>query len=123
VQRLIVDQINQVDDGYSGTVNYLPDSSGVNQGNAPWVDWGPYLWAYGETARQDGLRWCGGQNDPSCNLSYDVLSGDQTSQTLQTQYWGDFTHPSGAGVKKVADRLVTFIQTSPWVAPWILKKP
>jgi|GEM_PF-1299536 len=124
VQRLIVDQINQVDDGWSGTVNYLPDSHGVNQGNAPWVDWGPYLWAYGETPRLfDGLKWCGIQNDFNCPNVPDVLSGDQTSPDLQAQFWGDFTHPSGAGVQKAANQLVNFIQNSPFVKPWAPKKP
>ena len=62
VQRAIVAQINQADDGSSGLLNYSPDVNGINQGNAPWVDWGPYLWAYKDNPRNfDSLYWCGGQ--------------------------------------------------------------
>ena len=52
-----------------------------------------------------------------------MISGDQTSPLLQSSFWGDFTHPSGSGVKKVANKLVNFIQVSPWVQPWAKKGP
>ena len=96
VQRIIVAQINQDanitnNDTFSGQVAYLPDANGVNQGQAPWFDWGPYLWAYKDNPRNfDGLFWCGGQNSVSspCQGTYDVISGDETSPLLQSSFWG-----------------------------------
>jgi len=116
VQRLITAQIRQAaaittpTDQYSGQMDYTV---------APWVDWGPYLWASADTPRNDGLFWCGGQSANSqCNGTYDVIQGNLSDSTE----FGDFTHPNGNGVAKVAGRLVNFInqQTgSPWIRPWI----
>lgn len=80
--------------------------------------------ASGETPRSDGLNWCNGQNNQNCNftLQLDVLydAADDPSD------FGDYTHPTGAGVKKVAGQLLNFIGKgtgpgSPWVTPWIVK--
>ena len=59
IQKLIVAQIKQAkghasNDSYAGQVDY---------NNAPWFDWGPYLWSNGNLGRNDGLRWCD-NNDP-----------------------------------------------------------
>ncbi len=116
VQRIITAQIRQVggitnpSDSYSGEVDYT---------TAPWFDWGPYLWAYGTTPRNyDQLVWCNGQFLTQCNNGNerDVLYGDLLNPTT---YWGDYTHPTGLGVQKVAGQLVNFIKTSPWITPWI----
>ena len=118
MQNAVVTQIAHPPDPapYLGAVDYSPDSNGTNQGHAPWFDWGPYLWAYGEAPRQDGFNWCKGQGDNLCSAAErDVIDGDLTD----SNYWGDFTHPAGPGVAKVAGKLVNFIQTSPWVTPWI----
>jgi lysophospholipase L1-like esterase len=64
---------------------------------APWLAWGPYLWADGLRARGDGLTW-------SC--------GD-----LQA----DGTHPSPAGREKVAQRLLGFLRTDPTAREWYLR--
>ena len=120
VQRLIVAQINGTADQYSGQVDFNPNGSG----HAPWVDWGPYLWASGETPRSDGLTWCNGQNDFACQQEFDFRYGDPNPQ-YQSQFWGDFTHPTASAAKKVAGQLVTFIGKtqgkpgSPFVTPWI----
>lgn len=112
-QRIIVAQINRTPDNYSGNVRYPEDT--------PWVDWGPYLWASGPSvSTHTGLFWCNGQNSPPCNLARDVRDGDP----LDSNFWGDYTHPSASGAKKVADRIVDFITNSQnpnhvWVAPWI----
>jgi hypothetical protein len=118
VQRLILAQINQAagqsNDAYSGLVDY---------GNAPWFDWGPYLWADGDKLRSDGLNWCNGQNNSRCNsgAQKDVRWGTDPPDPLR---WADFTHPSAAGAKKVADQLLKFFTKSvanggsPFVQHW-----
>jgi hypothetical protein len=119
VQRLITAQIRQAynppiqgTDPYPGQLDYTV---------APWVDWGLYLWASRDTPRNfDGLFWCGGQNNQLsfCNGKYDVIQGDLNNN----MQFGDFTHPNGRGVPKVAGQLLKFMnQTtgSPWVTPWI----
>jgi len=64
---------------------------------APWMSWGPYLWADGLVPRSDGLTY-------ECS--------DLTS---------DFTHPSPSGSRKVADQLKAFLTTDPTATPWFLK--
>src|SRR3954454_7881097 len=49
VKNVIQDQINGV-----GNLNYDPSHGTVT---APWMSWGPYLWANGMNARGDGLVW------------------------------------------------------------------
>lgn len=61
---------------------------------APWLAWGPYLWADGATARSDGLTW-------ECS---DLRS--------------DGTHPSDEGTEKVGAMLLDHFLTSPTTAPW-----
>jgi hypothetical protein len=64
---------------------------------APWLAWGPYMWADGANPRSDGLAW---------------LSGDFTS---------DGTHPSPAGVQKVGSMLLDFFRQSPQTRCWFLE--
>ena len=124
VQRLIVDQINQVA-LYPGPVQY--DYAGeVDYSVAPWIDWGPYLWASGGNPRNfDGLYWCGGVPQGRCTANnFDVRQGDTTTPLLQIEYPGDYTHPNAFGIQKVGNLLVNFmneITGSPWVTPWINK--
>jgi len=65
---------------------------------APWLAWGPYLWADGMTPRQDGLIW-------EC-------------RDFQT----DGTHPGPAGRAKVANFLLAFFKTEATTTSWFLKK-
>jgi len=65
---------------------------------APWLAWGPYLWADGMTPRQDGLIW-------EC-------------RDFQT----DGTHPAPAGRTKVANLLLAFFKTEATATAWFLKK-
>ncbi len=66
---------------------------------APWLAWGPYLWADGLTPRGDGLTWqCG-------------------------ELQADGTHPSDSGRQKVAMRLMDFVRTDPTAREWYLARP
>ena len=90
---VIEDQINR-----TNNLNYDPASGPVV---APWLSWGPYLWANGTVPRSDGFVW--------------LCSDTEAS---------DFTHPSpNGGVAKVAAELLAFFKTDPTATPWFLKKP
>jgi hypothetical protein len=73
---------------------------------APWVAWGPYLWANGGSARSDGLVWCAGDqtSNPPCNGEQDFASDD--------------LHPNPTGQKKVANLLWDFFSTSSYTRQW-----
>jgi lysophospholipase L1-like esterase len=62
---------------------------------APWLSWGPYLWADGLNARSDGLTWACSELNSS-----------------------DGTHPSSTGRAKVADSLLAFVRRDAATAPW-----
>lgn len=71
--------------------------SGLNP-QAPWIAWGPYLWADGLTPRlTDGLVW-------ECS-----------------DFAPDGTHPAASGRTKVASLLLNFFKTEPTAVPWFLK--
>ena len=64
---------------------------------APWLSWGPYLWADGTMGRSDEFVWeCSDTNS-------------------------DFTHPSSTGRTKVAQQLLAFFKTDPTAYPWFLR--
>jgi hypothetical protein len=65
---------------------------------APWLAWGPYLWADGLNPRSDGLIW-----------------------TIDDFVESDRTHPSTSGRKKVADLLLNFVKTDLTARNWFLK--
>jgi hypothetical protein len=62
---------------------------------APWVAWGPYLWADGTHARSDGLQW----------FCSDLIANDGT-------------HPSMSGQQKVGTMLMNFMLNSKFATPW-----
>jgi hypothetical protein len=93
VKWLVQAQIDQmanggmIADARAGDLNY-------NMG-APWVAWGPYLWADGMTPRQgDGLVW------------------------QSTDFVQDGTHPSQSGQQKVGTMLLAFFKSSPFTKCW-----
>jgi hypothetical protein len=93
VKWLIQAQIDQmasgsVVDSRAGNLNY--------NSAAPWLAWGPYLWANGDTPRSDGLVW---------------LPGDFES---------DGTHPSTAGETKVGILLLAFFKNDTHTSCWFL---
>jgi len=61
---------------------------------APWLAWGPYMWADGLSSRSDGLVW-------EC-----------------ADFRSDGTHPSPEGSAKVATLLKDFFTETPTAAPW-----
>jgi hypothetical protein len=61
---------------------------------APWLAWGPYLWADGLLPRSDGLTW-------TCE-----------------DFAVDGTHPSTSGRQKVAQLLRNFFTTDATARPW-----
>jgi PKD repeat protein len=89
VKWMIENQING-----TGNLNFDPSHGTVV---APYLSWGPYLWADGTNPRSDGFTW---------------LCSDTQS---------DFTHPSATGVGKVADQLLAFFKTDPTARPWFLR--
>jgi hypothetical protein len=78
-------------------LNYDP---AVGEVKAPWLSWGPYLWADGLTKRHDGL------ND---GLVWEC-----------DDFQEDGTHPSAKGRQKVANLLLNFFKTDPTARPWFL---
>ena len=94
VKWLIAAQARQIS---TGAVDATSGSLDYRTGEAPWLAWGPYLWANGTTPRAgDGLTW------------------------LVSDLDADGTHPSAAGVRKVADLLLAFFTTSPYTSCWFL---
>jgi hypothetical protein len=91
VRWLIEDQLKG-----SPTLNHDAAKGAVK---APWLSWGPYLWANGKTKNADGL-------------SYDPEDFAQ-----------DGTHPSPAGQRKVAEAMLRFFKSDTTTKPWFLAKP
>lgn len=88
---VIEDQLN----GVPG-LNYDPLRGAVT---APWVAWGPYLWADGLRTRSDGLTW-------ACS-----------------DMEADGTHPSTTGERKVAQLLLDFVRQDATAREWFLAVP
>ena len=94
VKWLVQAQIDQMRNG--GTI---VDARAGNLNiaiGAPWIAWGPYLWANGAMPRSDGLTW----------LAADLQS--------------DGTHPSQSGQAKVGAQLLSFFKTAPTARGWFL---
>ncbi|HUF37237.1 MAG TPA: hypothetical protein VMN57_01830 [Anaerolineales bacterium] len=90
VKGLIEAQIDQMNGGgidpRAGNLDY--------NSAAPWLAWGPYLWADGPDPRSDGLFWI--------------------PQDFET----DGTHPSQSGEEKAGTLLLDFFLSSPQTACW-----
>jgi hypothetical protein len=76
-------------------LNYDPAKGGVK---APWLSWGPYLWANGANRRSDGF-------------SYEP--GDFSA--------GDGTHQSQSGMDKVGKALLKFFKNDSTTKGWFRK--
>lgn len=84
-----------IEDQIEGTVglNYDPDKGTVY---APWLSWGPYLWADGIAGEPNSIIW------------------------EQSDFSYDGTHTSPAGRAKVAGLLHRFLRTDVTAVPWFL---
>jgi len=71
--------------------------TGNGRSLAPWLAWGPYLWADGLIPRSDGLTW-------QC-----------------ADFQSDGTHPSTGGRQKVAVLLLNFVKTDPTARVWFVR--
>ncbi len=88
VKWLIEQQLNG-----DPALNFDPGKGPVN---APWLSWGPYLWANSAARRKDGL-------------SYE-----------ESDFATDGTHPSASGRQKVAGLLLQFFKTDTTAREWFL---
>src|SRR3954451_1778014 len=88
VKNMIQDQLNG-----NANLNYDPARGPVL---APWMAWGPYMWANGMIPRSDGLVW--------------------TCSDLQN----DGTHPQGGAKLKASQLLLDFLKQDATAAPWFL---
>jgi Cu/Ag efflux protein CusF len=77
-------------------LNYDPAKGAVK---APWLSWGPYLWANGSTKRADGFSYERGDFSPD-----------------------DGTHQSPSGQRKVGELLLQFFKTDSTTRPWFVKQ-
>jgi hypothetical protein len=93
VKWLIEAQIQQIS---GGEIDPIAGDLDYTSGVAPWIGWGPYLWADGTNARSDGLIW------------------------EQGDFKSDGTHPEQTGREKVGAMLMDFMLTSPFTQPWLL---
>jgi hypothetical protein len=66
---------------------------------APFLSWGPYLWADGSNPRGDGFTW----------LPADMV--------------GDCTHPSDTGSQRIAQLMRDFFSADATTVPWFLAAP
>ena len=90
VKWLIEAQIRQM---ATGVVDQRLGDLDANAG-APWMVWGPYLWADGANPRGDGLIW-------KCD-----------------DFQSDGTHPATPGEEKVGAALLEFMLESSFTRPW-----
>jgi hypothetical protein len=73
-----------------------PRAGGLDLVIAPWLAWGPYLWANGTTPRSDGLTW------------------------QRADFVADGRHPSQSGEQKVGALLLAFLQSNAQSQCWLL---
>jgi Cu/Ag efflux protein CusF len=64
---------------------------------APWLSWGPYLWANGTTKRTDGFRY------------------------EEADFAPDGTHLSGSGVRKTGELMLNFFKTDSTTKTWFVR--
>lgn len=78
------------------SLNFDPAQGEVK---APWLSWGPYLWANGSTPREDGFAYEPADFTPN-----------------------DGTHQSSSGQRKVGQLLLKFFESDSTTKPWFVKR-
>jgi hypothetical protein len=111
IKHLIQAQIDQhrnlhSNDPFAGALNYNLDPTMAS--DAPWIAWGPYLWADGTNPRHDGVTW------PNTYLRYHYEPPDNSVN--------ECTHPSTFGEQKVGQLLLDFMKQSIYTA-WFRVPP
>ena len=86
----------QIDQARTGHVDPRAGDLDVESGAAPWLAWGPYIWADGLNPRSDGLTWA------------------------RSDFEDDGTHPSQSGEQKTAFMLLDFLKHEQTAKPWFL---
>ncbi len=86
----------QVDQQRGGSPDAVAGNLDYKKGVAPWMAWGPYIWADGTNPRSDGLTWD------------------------RSEYQQDFTHPNPDGQVKIGKILLDFFLNSPYTT-WFKK--
>jgi hypothetical protein len=76
-------------------LNFDPKKGEVK---APWLAWGPYIWASGTAKNPDGLLY------------------------EESDFGGDGTHPSDSGRRKVAGQLLTFFKSDSTAKVWFVRR-
>jgi hypothetical protein len=94
VKWLIEAQIQQM---ATGEINANAGDLNYNT-VAPWIAWGPYMWADGLNPRSDGLIW------------------------ERDDFAGDGTHPYIEGQRKVANMLMSFFKNAAMTPCWFLSE-
>jgi Cu/Ag efflux protein CusF len=89
VQWLIAEQIKR-----DANLNFDAAKGAVK---APWLSWGPYLWANGSTKRSDGY-------------SYE-----------RSDFAGDGTHHSAEGSRKIGQHMLAFFKRDSTAKPWFVR--
>jgi hypothetical protein len=95
---VIVGQIDQVRTGFNTDPARLGDLD-YRTNSAPWLAWGPYLWANGTSPRADGLTW------------------------QRSDFEADGETLSAAGARKSASLLLRFLRTEPTTQTWFWREP
>jgi hypothetical protein len=88
---------SQIDQMSGGAADARAGNLRYDGGLAPWIAWGPYLWAAGAHARSDGLTWVAADFNPA-----------------------DYTHPATAARQKVGAMLLDFFKTSEATRCWFV---
>ena len=86
----------QIDQMRTAKVDRIAGDLDYKKGVAPWIAWGPYIWADGTKPRSDRLTWAA------------------------DEYMPDGTHPNPKGREKVAQLLRDFFLNSPYTS-WFQK--
>lgn len=86
----------QIDQMRSGVIDPRVGDLAVGSA-APWIAWGPYIWANGLNPRSDGLTWARSDFEDD-----------------------DGTHPSQAGEQKTAFMILSFMKHEPTARDWFL---